>query len=181
MEAPPGALAGELVRWPYRTGSHASLGGATEWLNSEPLGPAELRGQVVLFNFWTLTCINWLRQEPYVRAWSQAYRDDGLVVIGVHTPEFSFELDRREHRVPIPCAGHASRPVSGKTGAIPFLLDGEVPGPLTASTFDDGNGVLGDDRLYQPVRQGDHKGTLDSLSASPAPRRTHSRSARNAG
>ena len=73
-----------------------SLGGATEWLNSEPLGPAELRGHVVLVNFWTLTCINWLRQEPYVRAWSQAYRDDGLVVIGVHTPEFSFEheLDR---------------------------------------------------------------------------------------
>jgi thiol-disulfide isomerase/thioredoxin len=68
-----------------------SLGGATGWLNSEPLGPAELRGQVVLVNFWTLTCINWLRQEPYVRAWSQAYRNDGLVVIGVHTPEFSFE------------------------------------------------------------------------------------------
>jgi thiol-disulfide isomerase/thioredoxin len=70
-----------------------SLGGATEWLNSEPLGPAELRGPVVLVNFWTLTCINWLRQEPYVRAWSQVYRDDGLVVIGVHTPEFSFEHD----------------------------------------------------------------------------------------
>jgi hypothetical protein len=65
--------------------------GAVEWLNSEPLGPAELRGHVVLVNFWTLTCINWLRQEPYVRAWSRAYRDDGLVVIGVHTPEFSFE------------------------------------------------------------------------------------------
>src|SRR2546421_1684271 len=73
-----------------------SLGGATGWLTSEPLGSAELQGQVVLFNFWTLTCINWLRQEPYVRAWSQAYRDDGLVVIGVHTPEFSFEheIDR---------------------------------------------------------------------------------------
>src|SRR5687767_12965070 len=70
-----------------------SLDGATEWLNSEPLGPAELRGHVVLVNFWTLTCINWLRQEPYVRAWSQPYRDDGLVVIGVHTPEFSFEHD----------------------------------------------------------------------------------------
>jgi len=67
------------------------LGGATEWLNSEPLGPAELRGHVVLVDFWTLTCINWLRTEPYVRAWSQAYRDDGLVVIGVHTPEFSIE------------------------------------------------------------------------------------------
>jgi thiol-disulfide isomerase/thioredoxin len=70
-----------------------SLDGATGWLNSEPLGPADLRGSVVLVNFWTLTCINWLRQEPYVRAWSQAYRDDGLIVIGVHTPEFSFEHD----------------------------------------------------------------------------------------
>ncbi len=68
-----------------------SLGGANEWLNSEPLSPAGLRGSVVLINFWTLTCINWLRTEPYVRAWSQAYRNDGLVVIGVHTPEFSFE------------------------------------------------------------------------------------------
>jgi thiol-disulfide isomerase/thioredoxin len=70
-----------------------SLAAATAWLNSAPLGPAELRGQVVLVNFWTWTCINWLRQEPYVRAWSQAYRDDGLVVIGIHTPEFSFEHD----------------------------------------------------------------------------------------
>ena len=67
-----------------------SLGGATGWLGSEPPGP-ELRGHVVLVNFWTFTCINWLRQEPYVRAWSQAYRDDGLIVVGVHTPEFSFE------------------------------------------------------------------------------------------
>jgi thiol-disulfide isomerase/thioredoxin len=69
------------------------LTGAAAWLNSEPLDPAELRGRVVLVDFWTLTCINWLRTEPYVRAWSQAYRDDGLVVIGVHTPEFSFEHD----------------------------------------------------------------------------------------
>jgi thiol-disulfide isomerase/thioredoxin len=76
-----------------------SLGGATEWLNSEPLGPAELRGHVVLVNFGTLTCINWLRQQPYVRAWSQTYRNDGLIVIGIHTPEFSFEhdIDRVRH------------------------------------------------------------------------------------
>lgn len=67
------------------------LDGAITWLNSEPLSPAELRGQVVLVDFWTLTCINWLRTEPYVRAWANAYRDDGLIVIGVHTPEFSFE------------------------------------------------------------------------------------------
>ena len=85
--------------------------GAAEWLGSEPLGPAELHGRVVLVNFWTLTCINWLRQEPYVRAWSQAYRDDGLVVIGVHTPEFSFEheIDRirdaiREREIDYPVA-----------------------------------------------------------------------------
>ncbi len=70
-----------------------SLGGATAWLNSEPLGGEELRGRVVLVDFWTLTCINWLRTVPYVRAWSQTYQDDGLVVIGVHTPEFSFEHD----------------------------------------------------------------------------------------
>ena len=70
-----------------------AFGTQTGWINSEPLGPAELRGRVVLVNFWTLTCINWLRQEPYVREWARAYRDDGLIVIGVHTPEFSFEHD----------------------------------------------------------------------------------------
>src|SRR5947208_16832841 len=70
-----------------------SLAAATGWLGSEPLGLAELRGHVVLVDFWTLTCINWLRHEPYVRAWWHAYRDVGLVVIGVHTPEFSFEQE----------------------------------------------------------------------------------------
>ena len=69
------------------------LDGATAWIGSEPLSPAALRDHVVLVNFWTLTCINWLRQEPYVRAWARAYRADGLVVLGVHTPEFSFEHD----------------------------------------------------------------------------------------
>jgi thiol-disulfide isomerase/thioredoxin len=67
------------------------LAGATEWLDGSPLSRADLRGHVVLVDFWTLTCINWLRTAPYIRAWSQAYRQDGLVVIGVHTPEFSFE------------------------------------------------------------------------------------------
>lgn len=65
--------------------------GATAWLNSPPLGPTELRGKVVLVNFWTFTCINWLRQLPYVRAWAAKYKDQGLVVIGVHAPEFEFE------------------------------------------------------------------------------------------
>lgn len=70
-----------------------TFAGATAWLNSESLGPALLRDRVVLVNFWTFTCINWMRTAPYLRAWAQSYRDDGLVVVGVHTPEFSFEHD----------------------------------------------------------------------------------------
>jgi thiol-disulfide isomerase/thioredoxin len=69
------------------------LDGATQWINSPPLASDQVRGHVVVVDFWTLTCINWLRTQPYVRAWSQAYRDDGLIVIAVHTPEFSFEHD----------------------------------------------------------------------------------------
>jgi thiol-disulfide isomerase/thioredoxin len=74
------------------------FGGATTWLNSPQLGPAELRGKVVLVDFWTYTCINWLRTAPYVRAWADKYKDQGLVVIGVHTPEFEFEKDLRNVR-----------------------------------------------------------------------------------
>lgn len=67
--------------------------GATGWLNSPPLTAAGLRGHVVLVNFWTYTCINWLRTLPYLRAWAHRYTDHGLTVIGVHTPEFDFEHD----------------------------------------------------------------------------------------
>ena len=75
----------------FSEGTFPSLSGATEWLNSEPLTPDGLRGKVVLVDFWTYTCINWLRTSPYVRAWAEKYKDQGLVVIGIHTPEFSFE------------------------------------------------------------------------------------------
>ena len=74
-------------------GEMPSLKGATGWLNSPPLATAGLRGKVVLIDFWTYTCINWLRTEPYVRAWAEKYKNQGLVVIGVHTPEFAFEHD----------------------------------------------------------------------------------------
>jgi thiol-disulfide isomerase/thioredoxin len=67
--------------------------GATDWLNSEPLTPEGLRGKIALVDFWTYTCINWLRTLGYVRAWHEKYRDQGLVVVGVHTPEFPFERD----------------------------------------------------------------------------------------
>jgi thiol-disulfide isomerase/thioredoxin len=72
-------------------GDFPSLGGATEWLNSPPLTASGLRGKVVLVDVWTYTCINWLRTLPYVRAWAEKYKNQGLVVIGVHSPEFSFE------------------------------------------------------------------------------------------
>lgn len=71
----------------------ALLSNATKWFNSPPLTADALRGKVVLVNFWTYTCINWLRQLPYVRAWTKKYAGHGLVVIGVHTPEFGFEGD----------------------------------------------------------------------------------------
>jgi thiol-disulfide isomerase/thioredoxin len=72
-------------------GELPSLGSATEWLNSPPLTAAGLRGKVVLIDVWTYTCINWLRSLPYVRAWAEKYKNQGLVVIGVHAPEFAFE------------------------------------------------------------------------------------------
>jgi thiol-disulfide isomerase/thioredoxin len=74
-------------------GELPSLGGATAWLNSPPLTAASLRGHVVLIDFWTYTCINWLRTLPYVRAWAEKYREYGVMTIGVHAPEFSFEHD----------------------------------------------------------------------------------------
>ncbi|HXT91558.1 MAG TPA: redoxin domain-containing protein [Trebonia sp.] len=70
-----------------------SFDGATGWLNSPPLTPSGLNGKVVLVSFWTYTCINWLRQLPYLRAWAAKYADHDLVVVGVHTPEFPFEHD----------------------------------------------------------------------------------------
>jgi thiol-disulfide isomerase/thioredoxin len=79
-------------------GDFERLRHATAWLNSAPLTEADLRGKVVLVDFWTYTCINWLRTLPYLRAWSEKYRDQGLVVIGVHTPEFEFEKDAENVR-----------------------------------------------------------------------------------
>jgi thiol-disulfide isomerase/thioredoxin len=86
----PAGLHTASVRLPVE-GELPSLGGATGWLNSPPLMAAGLRGKVVLIDFWTYTCINWIRSLPYVRAWAGKYKDQGLVVIGVHTPEFAFE------------------------------------------------------------------------------------------
>jgi len=113
--------------WPVPAGLHTSsarppvesrlpsFGGATGWLNSPPLTPASLRGNVVLVNFWTYTCINWLRQLPYVRAWAGKYSGHGLVVIGVHTPEFPFEHD----------LGNVRRAVQDMRADYPVAIDND--------------------------------------------------------
>ena len=96
-------------------GELASFSGATGWLNSPPLTPDGLRGKVVLVNFCTYTCINWLRQLPYIRAWAEKYADHGLVVIGVHTPEFAFEHDQE----------NVSRAIRDKRIGYPVAIDNE--------------------------------------------------------
>jgi thiol-disulfide isomerase/thioredoxin len=78
---------------PSVEGQLPGFAGATGWLNSPPITTGELHGKVVLVDFWTYTCINWLRTLPYVRAWAERYKENGLVAVGVHTPEFPFEQD----------------------------------------------------------------------------------------
>ena len=105
QDATPGKTLFTRANQPFRATAHPSvvqlpveaslpsLADATVWLNSPPLTTAGLRGKVVLVDFWTYTCINWLRTLPYLRAWADKYQHHGLVVIGVHTPEFDIEHD----------------------------------------------------------------------------------------
>jgi thiol-disulfide isomerase/thioredoxin len=117
-------------------GELARFDGATGWLNSEPLTPEGLRGRIVLVDFWTYTCVNWLRTLPYVRAWDARYRDKGLTVVGVHTPEFAFEHDvenvkraARELRVEYPIAIDSDygvwRAFSNHYWPAAYVADGE--------------------------------------------------------
>ncbi|MBV9244637.1 MAG: thioredoxin family protein [Methylobacteriaceae bacterium] len=92
-----------------------ALAGGREWLNTPPLRAEDLRGKVVLVNFWTYSCINSLRPLRYIRAWAEKYRDRGLIVIGVHTPEFGFEKD----------LGNVRRAVAAQGVSYPVLLDSD--------------------------------------------------------
>ena len=114
----------------------ASLRTATAWLNTPPLTATDLRGKVVLIDVWTYTCVNWLRTLPYVRAWSDKYKAQGLVVIGVHSPEFPFEHDLenvrravRDMRVTYPVAIDNEfsiwRAFDNNYWPAVYLLDGE--------------------------------------------------------
>ncbi|HTD11117.1 MAG TPA: cytochrome c biogenesis protein DipZ [Steroidobacteraceae bacterium] len=117
--APPAAAAGAVAgaaagRVPVE-GQLPALSGAVAWLNSPPLTPQALRGKVVLIDFWTYSCINCLRALPYVKSWYQRYKDQGLVVIGVHAPEFAFEKD----------AGNVTRAVHDLGITYPVALDND--------------------------------------------------------
>jgi len=109
-----------------------ALGRASEWLNSPRLTPASLAGKVVLVDFWTYTCINWLRTLPYVRAWAARYKEHGLVVLGVHTPEFSFEEDIDNVRRSVETMG-IEYPIASKS---PPTATGMI-----SDTFRHGHGV----------------------------------------
>ena len=107
-------LAGDRAVLPIE-GRLASFDGATTWLNSDPLTPEGLRGRVVLVDFWTYTCVNWLRTAPYIRAWDAKYRGKGLTIVGVHTPEFGFEHD----------LANVTREVADLEVAFPVAVDSD--------------------------------------------------------
>jgi thiol-disulfide isomerase/thioredoxin len=151
--------------------------GATGWLNSDPLTAADLRGRVVLVDFWTLTCINWLRTLGYVRAWAERYRDHGLVVVGVHTPEFPFEGDAENVRravtslgVPYPVAIDSEYTVwrAFANHYWPAIYIADVEGRIRFHHF--GEGAYGDcERVIQRLLEegGQSAPTADLVSISP--------------
>lgn len=117
FDSPSVRAASRSASWPRLAdeGAMPELDGATGWLNSEPLSRKSLRGKVVLVDFWTYTCINSLRPLPYVKSWATKYKDAGLVVVGAHTPEFSFEKER----------GNVERAVRDLKVSYPVAIDSD--------------------------------------------------------
>jgi thiol-disulfide isomerase/thioredoxin len=146
--------------------------GATGWLNSEPLTAAGLLGKVVLVDFWTYTCINWLRTLAYVRAWAEKYDDQGLVVVGVHTPEFPFERDvdnvrqaAKDMRVHYPIALDSDyavwRAFSNRYWPAVYIADTE--GRIRHHQFGEGQYEECERVIQQLLREGGYEGSGDAL------------------
>jgi thiol-disulfide isomerase/thioredoxin len=153
-------------------GELPSFGGATGWLNSEPLTTHDLRGKVVLVDFWTYTCINWLRTLGYVRAWAERYADQGLVVVGVHTPEFPFERDpdnvrwaAKEMRVEYPVALDPDyavwRAFSNHYWPAVYIADAE--GRIRHHQFGEGGYEEQERVIQQLLREAGRDGFTDEL------------------
>jgi thiol-disulfide isomerase/thioredoxin len=150
------------------------LEGATGWLNSPPLTAAGLRGRVVLVGFWTYTCINWLRTLPYLRAWAEKYQDDGLVVLGVHTPEFDFEHDLdnvrqqvTDLRVDYPVAADNDYLIWGGFGNRywPALYFVDTQGQIRHHRFGEGDYQMSEMVLHQLLTEAGGGGTDQELTS----------------
>jgi thiol-disulfide isomerase/thioredoxin len=155
-------------------GEFPSLDGALGWINSPPLAPADLRGKVVLVDFWTYTCINWRRTLPYLRAWDKRYRQLGLVVIGVHTPEFPFEANAdnirwavKDMRIDYPVAIDSRygvwRAFSNQYWPALYLIDAN--GQIRHHSFGEGDY----DRVEKIIQQLLSPTGFASIDATPAP------------
>src|SRR4029434_7921388 len=151
-------VAGTPIDVPAANGNLPSLSGATGWLNSAQLSADQLRGKVVLVEFWTYTCINWLRQFPYVRAWAEKYGPHGLVVVGVHTPEFEFERNvdnvrraAREMRVTFPIALDSDYAVwrAFANNAWPALYFADTQGRIRHRHFGEGDYARSEQMIQQ--------------------------------
>jgi len=155
-------------------GELPSFAGATGWLSSPPLTPAGLRGKVVLVEFWTYTCINWLRTLPYVRAWAEKYKTQGLVVIGVHTPEFPFEknVDNvqravKDLRVDYPVAIDSDSAIWRAFNNVywPALYFADAQGRIRHHQFGEGNYDQSEMILEGLLREAGATGLRDELVA----------------
>src|SRR5215472_16766800 len=155
-------------------GDLPALDGAIEWINSPPLTTSALRGKVVLVDFWTYTCINWRRTLPYLRAWADKYKDRGLVVLGVHTPEFSFEkaLDnvRRETtalEIHYPVAVDSNYAIwrAFLNQYWPALYIADAQGHIRHHQFDEGGYQEAEKRIQQLLTEAGHNDVPRELVA----------------
>src|SRR5262245_19673250 len=158
-------------------GDLPSFGSGREWINSSPLSPAGLRGKVVLIEIWNYSCINWILQLPYVRAWADKYRNQGLVVIGVHSPEFAFEpsIDNvsravQAMRVPYPivmASDHASwRALDNEAWPALYIIDAQ--GLIRHHDYGEGAYGQAEEILQQLLMENGHgeaSGDLVSIDA----------------
>jgi thiol-disulfide isomerase/thioredoxin len=161
-------------------GRLAPFEGATGWLGSEPLTPEGLRGRVVAVQFWTYTCVNWLRTLPYVREWAAKYRDHGLTVVGVHTPEFGFEQNvdnvieaARSMGVDYPIALDSDYAVWGAFANRfwPALYVADGQGRIRYHHFGEGEYAMSEMAIQQLLREAGEEG-FDPASVSVEPRGT---------
>ncbi len=153
------------------------LDGAVTWLNSPPLGANQLRGKVVLVDFWTYSCINCIRTLPYVRAWAQKYHDQGLVVIGVHTPEFDFEKDIANVNkavarfgITYPVAVDSDRRIwnAFRNNAWPVFYIADARGRLRARLIGEGNYDTAERTIQALLAEAGH-GSAGGALAAPQP------------